>query len=42
MDLAIGGATPNTIRKISLAGFLALAVVWVILWFLAPPKHPAL
>jgi len=33
---------PGTIRKISLVGSLALAVLWVIAWFLAPPKHPSL
>jgi hypothetical protein len=32
---------PNTIRRIGLAGFIALGVLWGIAWFLAPPKHPS-
>ncbi len=31
----------NSIRRIGLAGFIALGVLWVIAVFLAPPKHPS-
>jgi hypothetical protein len=36
------GVNSDTIAKITVIGFLALAVLWVIFYFLTPPKHPSL
>jgi hypothetical protein len=36
------GVNPDTIAKTTVIGFLALAVLWVIFYFLTPPKHPGL
>ena len=33
---------PDTAAKISVISFLALAVLWVIFYFVTPPKHPSL